>query len=89
MAKRAKVKKEHPEDRRMREDGEAYARERGEAFVEHYATRICKLITTYADSDSEKEWWALRELFWTREWERRVLPKSMRGVRNNGTPWSP
>lgn len=62
---------EHPEDRKVREDGENYAREKGAAFCEKHRAQLNTLITIYADSRAESMLDALREQFWTRDWEKK------------------
>lgn len=60
--------KEHPEDRVMREEGEAYAREHAQAFCDEHRAKLDKLISTYGDGDAETLLDELREKFWARLW---------------------
>lgn len=60
---------EHPDDSRLRIEGEQYARDRGSEFCEKYRTRLDKLVCVYPDADAQVELDSLRELFWARMWE--------------------
>lgn len=61
--------KEHPDDRRTRLEGEAYAIERAGRFCFLNADRLRQLIATHSDADAGDLLDQLRESFWTRSWE--------------------
>ena len=69
MGNQAKVTKENPEDRRMREEGLRYASRRGPDFTGARSETIAKLVTTYNDQEAHELLDRLRESFWTGEWE--------------------
>jgi hypothetical protein len=64
MAERNEVVEEHPEDRKMRLEGERFGREHAEEFVSEHAASVNSLIGTYADVRAEDELQRLREIFW-------------------------
>ena len=63
-----RVPREHPEDRKMRLDGEVYGREHAKAFSSDHAARMADLIGFYSDADAHARLDDLRERFWSREW---------------------
>lgn len=65
---RARVPREHPEDRKMRLDGEVYGREHAKAFSSDHAAMMADLIGFYSDADAHARLDDLRERFWGREW---------------------
>lgn len=60
-----------PEDRVIRERGEAYGRRFGAEFAEDYAKALAKVVSTHSDAEAEEMMWMLRGDFWIGEWERR------------------
>lgn len=55
---------------RERVEGERYAKENGQAFIEQYNAQLGMLITTHADADAEEALAHLRERFWGRDWKK-------------------
>jgi hypothetical protein len=52
-----------------RAEGERYAAEHGQAFVNAHRKQMEALITTWRDADAEEAFVALRERFWARIWK--------------------
>lgn len=66
----AKIWEEHPEDRKDREEAEAYGKEFAESFATIKRDRLVKLIEIYPDDLAEHLLSELRDEFWSREWQR-------------------
>lgn len=66
--------KEHPEDRKMRIEGQRYGKAFAEEFVDAHRRKVVALIATYPDSKASDLLDRLRELFWSEIWK----PKSNR-----------
>ena len=72
MAKRAKVvasAKEHPADRKMREEGEEYGMVHAEEFIAAHPREVAWLFGTYADGAAQEVFDSLRERFWGGMWK--------------------
>lgn len=65
---------EHPEDRKAREEGEAYGRAHAEEFLGDHLRQMASLIGTYADVDAHDKLDNLRESFWANVWVPSVKP---------------
>lgn len=60
--------KEHPEDRKMRKEGELFGRLHAKQFVERNLPMVIDTIGLYADDDARELFEHLREIFWSVQW---------------------
>lgn len=60
--------KEHPEDKKMRKEGELFGRNFARQFVERNMNMIVDTIGLYADDDAQALFEHLREIFWGGQW---------------------
>lgn len=61
---------EHPEDKKIRKDGEDYGRRFAHEFLEDHKGNLAMLIGEWSDSSAKQSLASLRERFWSGAWEK-------------------
>jgi hypothetical protein len=65
---KAAVPREHPEDRKIRLEGEVYGKKHAADFCADQSVTLADIVGTYGDLDSHAMLDELRERFWSNEW---------------------